>query len=133
MPDVATDRKFIIRTRMGEGYHLTELGLKNLQHVLTDWLPRAVYFDLTDDAASVEVVARKEYMSNKSLFAATFKRADGSTSKTAEYGEDRLVGKSCPFYDPKKSSYAGKKDGFDERLVIYSSTPVDTFVFGRPK
>ena len=133
MPDAAPERKLILRTRMGEGYQLTETGLKNLQHVMTDWLPRSIYFDLVDDAASVDVVARKEYSSNKSLFAATFKRADGSTIKTAEYGEDRLVGKSCPFYDPKKSSYAGKKDGFDERLVIYSSTPGDSFVFGRPK
>jgi hypothetical protein len=122
MTENVSERQIIIRSRMAEGYHLSEVGLKGMQHVFTDWFPRAVYADLTDDTVSIDVVARKDFTSGKSLLTASFKRTDGSAIKSAEYGEERLVGKACQYYDPKKSRYDGKKDGFDQRIVFYAAS-----------
>lgn len=65
------DSQLIIRSKMAEGYQLSEIGLKSLQHLFADWFPRSLYYDLTDDTASVEVVVRNNFSSGKSMFAAT--------------------------------------------------------------
>ena len=112
------ERRLIIRSRMAEDYELSDSSLKNLQHVLTDWLPRSVYFDLTDNTARVDVVVRKSF-TGKSAFAVSFITADGAVIKKAEYGEERMLGKVCKPFDPTRTRYDGKNGGFDHRLVIY--------------
>ncbi len=124
MADNTAGRTVLIRTRVEPGYQLSESGQKDLQHVFTDWFPRAVYYDLTEDTASVDVAVRKDFMSGKGLFATSFKREDGSVIKNAEYSQDRIIGKSCEFYDKNKSRYDGNREGFDHRLVYYSPTPL---------
>jgi hypothetical protein len=119
MAETIPERRLIIRSRMAEGYQLSEIGRKNLQHVLTDWLPRTLYYDLTDDTASVDVVVRNSF-TGKNVFTVTFKKAGGSVIKNAEYAEERMLGKVCKAYDPKKTRYDGNTDGFDHRLVIYT-------------
>jgi hypothetical protein len=117
------DRKLLMRSRLEAGYRMSESALKNLQHVLTDWLPRTLYGELTDDATSVDVLIRKDFATNKSIFCASFIKADGSVIKNTEYAESRLSGGACPPYDPKKSRYDGNMDGFDLRVVLYSTDP----------
>ena len=117
------DRQLTIRSRVADGYRFSQNNLKDLQHVLTDWFPRGVYPDLTGDTASVDVVVRKEYTSGRIMYATSFRRADGSVIKNMEYSEDRLVGKACANFEPKKSHYEGNKDGFDQRVVYYLSGP----------
>ena len=119
-----TDRCVLVRSKMAEGYVVSEAGMKGIQHTLTDWFPRALYADLTDDTVAVDVVVRKDFFSSKNQFMAEFKRQDGEVIKNASYSEERIIGKPCAYYDPKKTSYAGKKDGFDCRLVYYSPTPL---------
>jgi len=111
-------RRLLIRSRLAEGYELSEAGLKDLQHVMTDLFPRAAYADLTADAVSVDVLVRKDFTSEKDAFSASFRRADGTVIRTREYFQDMLSRKSCPDY---KSVYDGKRDGFDHRLVFYST------------
>ena len=124
MAESTPERRLIIRSRLAEGYRLSEIGLKDLQHVFTDWFPRAIYEDLTDDTASVDVVVRKDFTSGKFLFSTSFIRADGVVIKGKEYGEDRLLGKVCAYYDRKKTHYEGNKDGFDHRVAYYSARPI---------
>ena len=118
------ERRLIITSRLAEGYQLTEIGLKNLQHVFTVWFPRAVYCDLTDDTVRVDIVLRKGWTSGRGVYATSFLKADGSVVKNVEYDEDRLVGKVCENYDQKRSGYCGKKDGIDYRIVVYAAGPV---------
>jgi len=117
-------RRLIISSRLAEGYQLTEIGLKNLQHVFTVWFPRAVYRDLTDDTVRVDVVVRRGWASGRGVFATSFLKADGSVVKNVEYDEDRVVGKACENYDQKSSGYCGKKDGIDYRMAVYAAAPV---------
>jgi hypothetical protein len=116
------DRCLLIRSRLHEGYQLSEFGMKNLQHVLTDWFPRGVYADLTGDTVSVDITVRWDPISGKSVLEVVFKRADGGAIKRATYYEDALVGKTCANYDARKAKYDGKEDGFDRRLVYYIVT-----------
>ena len=118
------ERRLIISSRLADGYQLTEIGLKNLQHVFTVWFPRAVYHDLTDDTVRVDIVVRKGWASGRGVFATSFLRADGSVAKVVQYDEDRFVGRVCDQYDQKKSGYAGKKDGIDYRIAVYANEPV---------
>lgn len=117
------ERRLIISSRQAEGYQLTEIGLKNLQHVFTVWFPRAVYYDLTDDTVRVDIVVRKGWTSGRGVFATSFLRADGSVIKKVEYDEDRFVGKVCESYDQKRSGYCGKKNGMDYRVAVYATGP----------
>jgi hypothetical protein len=117
------DRQLTIRSRVADGYRFSQNNLKDLQHVLTDWIPRAVYHDLTGDTVRVDVVVRKEYTSERTMFTTSFIRADGSLIKTVEYSEERVVGKACEYFNPKKSHYEGNKDGYDQRLVYYTAAP----------
>ena len=121
MAEESSERCLLIRSRLAEGYNLSESSLKSLQHVFTDLFPRAVYADLTADTVSIDVVVRKDFTSEKGVFGASFKRADGTVIKSKEYLEDRLIGKACPYYNQKKARYDGKRDGFDHRLVYYST------------
>ena len=118
------ERSLIISSRLAEGYQLTEIGLRNLQHVFTVWFPRAVYGDLTHDTVRVDIVVRRGWASGKGVFAASFLKADGSVIKRMEYDEDRVVGKVCENYDQKRSAYCGKKDGIDYRVAVYAAGPV---------
>jgi len=111
----------VIGWRLAERYQLTEAGIKNLQHIFTTWFPRVVYFDLTDDTAKVNVTVRRGVISGKNVFSTSFLRTDGSVIKTAEYDEDRMVGRVCTQYDQAKSSFLGTKDGFDCRIAYYKS------------
>ena len=120
MAENVPERRLIIRSRMAEGFTLSETGLKSLQHVLTDWLPRTVYFDLTDDTVRVDVEARRSF-TGKCAFNVSFIRSDASVIKKVEYAEERILGKVCKAYNPKRTRYDGKHDGFDHRLVIYVS------------
>lgn len=113
------ERQLRIRSRMAENYHLTEIGRKDMQHMFTDWLPRALFYDLTDDTVSVDVLVRKDLLVNRFVFVTTFLKDDGAAIKTVEYAEDRIRGKTCKQYDHKKSRYEGAKDGFDHRVVYY--------------
>jgi hypothetical protein len=116
-----SERRVIVRSRTAEGYEMTELGLKQLQHVFTVWFPRAVYADLTDDTVRIDVVVRKGRASGRSVYNASFVRSDGSPIKTRDYDEDRLSGTVCDSYDQTRSGYFGKKDGHDYRVICYSS------------
>lgn len=118
------DRCLLIRSRVRAGYQLSEFGLKNLQHVLTDWFPRGVYADLTDDTMSVDVEIRPDSISGKNALEVAFKRADGGVIKRTIYSQEGLVGGSCPSYNAKKSKYDGKEEGYDRRLVYYATSPV---------
>ena len=48
---------------------------------------------------------------------------EGSVIKSTDYDEDRITGKVCASYDPGRSAYFGKKDGFDYRNVFYTMRP----------
>ena len=114
------ERRIIIRSRMAKDFTLSETGLKNLQHVLTDWFPRTVYFDLTDDTVQVNVEVRKSF-TGKCAYNVTFISSDASVIKKAEYLEERMLGKVCKPFNRKRTRYDGNHDGFDHRLVIYGS------------
>lgn len=113
-------RLLVICSRPVDHYELSEAGRKNLQHIFTTWFPRVVYFDLTDDTASVQVVVRKGIVSTKNVFNTSFLRTDGSLIKRIDYDEERMIGRVCKHYDQSKSKYDGKKDGWDQRLAFYS-------------
>ncbi|MGH8662003.1 MAG: hypothetical protein ACREUB_09610 [Burkholderiales bacterium] len=108
---------------MADDYRLTQLELKRLQRVFTDWFPGAVFNDLTRDTVRVDVVVRKGRISGQSVYNASFVNADGSVIKKTDYDEDRITGKVCESYDPGRSAYFGKKDGFDYRNLFYSIRP----------
>ena len=126
MEDNLSYRTLTIASRMVDNYQLSESGLKNLQHIFTTWFPRMVYFDLTDDTVRVEVLVRKGVISTKNVFNTVFRRADGSEIKRVNYDEERMMGKVCKAYDPEKSKYEGKVDGFDQRLAVYKREPLPT-------
>jgi hypothetical protein len=123
-PNPETERHIVLRTRVAEGYELTQLELKRLQRVFTDWFPGAVYTDLTRDTVRIDVVVRKGRLSGRSVYNASFVNRDGSVVKNADYDEDRITGKVCANYDPRRSGYFGKKDGFDYRTVSYTLRPM---------
>jgi len=116
-------RNITLCTRVAEGYDLTALQLKHLQHVFTVWFPAVVFNDLTDDTTRVDVVVRKGHLSRQSVYHASFVRADGSVIKTTAYDEDRITGKVCASYDLRRGEYLGKQDGFDCRSLFYSTMP----------
>lgn len=120
--DLSNERCLVMRSRLREGYRLSEFGMKDLQHVLTDWFPRAVYANLTPDTVCVDIEVRRGYISGKNVLDVDFKRADGSVIKRESYPQDRIIGATCPYYDPKKAKYDGKEDGYDRRLAYYSTT-----------
>ncbi|HEY7747640.1 MAG TPA: hypothetical protein VH933_03090 [Aestuariivirgaceae bacterium] len=117
------ERRLVISSRLADGYQVSEIGLKNLQHVFTVWFPRAVYYDLTDDTVRVDIVVRRGWATGRGVFATSFLRADGSLIKKVVYDEDRFVGKVCENYDQTRSGYFGKKDGSDYRIVVYATKP----------
>ena len=117
------ERRLIISSRLADGYQMTAIGLKNLQHVFTVWFPRAVYHDLTDDTVRVDIVVRRGWVSGRAVYTTSFLRADGSVIKKVEYDEDRFLGKVCENYDQTKSGYFGKKNGSDYRIVVYAARP----------
>jgi hypothetical protein len=123
-PNPETERQVVLRTRVAEGYELTQLELKRLQRVFTDWFPGAVYTDLTRDTVRIDVVVRKGRLSGQSVYNASFVNREGSVVKNADYDEDRITGKVCANYDPRRSGYFGKKDGFDYRTVSYTLRPM---------
>lgn len=116
-------RLLTIMSRLTDDQQLSESGRKNLQHIFTTWFPRAVYFDLTDDTSTVQVVVRKGIVSTKNVFNTSFLRADGSLIKRIDYDEERMIGKVCKNYDHNKSKYDGNKDGWDHRLAYYTPEP----------
>ena len=118
MAQNVSERRLIIRSRMAEDFALSETGLKSLQHLLTDWLPRSVYFDLTDDTVRVDVNVRKSF-TGKFAFDVSFIRSNASVIKKVEYLEEGMLGKVCVPFNPQRTRYDGKHDGFDHRLVIY--------------
>ena len=113
------ERRLVISSRIAEGYQLTEDGRKHLQHILTVWFPRALHRDLTDDTVRVDIVVRRGAVGNRSLYTASFLRADGTVIKTTDYDEDRVTGAQCQTFDQLQSGYCGSKDGVDYRLVVY--------------
>jgi len=115
------ERKLVIASKVAEGYHLTEVGLKNLQHIFIVWFPRAMYRELTDDTVRLDVIVRIGRTSGRGVYSTSFLRADGTVIKKADYDEDRLVGKVCDEYDQLRSGYCGKKDGYDYRIVVYTT------------
>ncbi len=117
------ERRIILRTRLADGYDLTNIGLKHLQHVFTVWFPQAVFDDLTDDTVRVDVVVRKGQASGRSVYNASFVTADGSVIKITDYDEDRITGRVSKSYDLKRSVYFGNKDGFDYRNLFYLKRP----------
>lgn len=119
MENPTPERTLVICSRPNEKYVLTDVGQKNLQHIFTTWFPRVVYFDLTDDTVRVVVIVRLGTISGKNVFNTSFVRADGSEIKRLDYDEDRMIGRVCKPYLQEKTTYLGKRDGFDERLVHY--------------
>src|SRR5687768_6443905 len=99
------DRRLIIGSRLADGYSMTDVGMKNLQHVFTVWFPRAVFNDLTDDTVRLDVIVKMGRTSGKSVYVTTFMRSDGSTVKKVDYDEDRLLGRVCEAYDQARSGY----------------------------
>lgn len=120
-PDL--ERPIVLRTRVADGYDLTQLEQKRLQRMFTDWFPGAVFSDLTGDTVRVDVVVRKGRLTGQSVYNASFVNSSGSVVKKADYDEDRITGKVCAHYDPGRSGYFGKKDGFDYRKVLYTMRP----------
>jgi hypothetical protein len=116
----ATDRLLIIRSRLIDKRHFSEYNLTSVRHILIDWLPRAIYADLTDDTASVDVSIRKEFGGGKLVFEASFISGDGSVIAKKSYIEEKLQGVVCYQYDSKKSRYLGTQGEFDCREVAYS-------------
>jgi hypothetical protein len=125
MPETGQEieRRIVLRTRVADGYDLTQLELKRLQRVFTDWFPGAVFNDLTRDTVRVDVVVKKGRLSGQTVYNASFVNADGSVAKQTDYDEDRITGKVCANYDPGRSGYYGKKDGYDYRNVFYAMRP----------
>ena len=119
MEEEVSGRCILLCSRLASDYHITEMGKKSLQHVLTDWLPRAIYADLPAEATSVVAEVTKDFSGNKAIFNVAFKNDSGANLKTATYFEGRVVGCACHYYDPKQTTYNGKKDGYDCRLVYY--------------
>ena len=119
MGEDISERCLVIRSRVSDDYQLSEHGLKNLQHLLTDWFARAVYYDLTDDTTGVDVFIRRNF-TGKSAFDVTFVRGDGTAIKRVDYLEERILGKACKLYDPKRTRYEGKHEGFDRRVAYYA-------------
>jgi hypothetical protein len=117
------ERRIVLRTSVADDYQLTDLELKRLQRVFTDWFPGAVFNDLTRDTVRVDVVVKKGRLTGQSVYNASFVNADGSVVKNTNYDEDRITGKVCASYDPGRSGYFGKKDGFDYRNVLYTVKP----------
>lgn len=122
-PNPETERLILLRTRVAEGYELSQLEQKRLQRVFTDWFPGAVYNDLTRDTVRVDVVVRRGRLSGQSVYNASFVNGNGIVVKKADYDEDRITGKVCANYDPGRSGYFGKKDGYDYRSVSYTLRP----------
>ena len=122
-----SDRRLLIRYRVADGYLLTETGQKHLQHMMTDWFPRAVYSDLTADTVRVDAMVRPGRMTGKNVYTTTFVRPDGSIAKTVEYDEDRLSGCVCDSFDQLRSGYCGQKEGYHYRVACYAAAPA----FGR--
>ena len=120
------ERRIVLRTRVADGYDLSLLEQKRLQRVFTDWFPGAVYNDLTGDTVRVDVVVRKGRLSGQSVYNASFVNGSGIVVKKADYDEDRITGKVCANYDPRRSGYFGKKDGYDYRSVSYTLRPTST-------
>ena len=121
IPDI--NRIITLRTRVADGYNLTELQLKHLQHVFTVWFPAVVFKDLTDDTVRVDVVVRKGNLSRQSVYNTSFVRGDGAVIKTANYDQDRITGKVCAFYDLRRGEYLGRTDGFDCRSLFFRTMP----------
>lgn len=120
-PDIK--RCITLRTRVAEGYGLTKLQLKHLQHVFTVWFPAVVFKDLTDDTVRLDVVVRKGHLSRSSVYNTSFARADGSVIKIMNYDEDRITGKVWESYDLRRGEYLGQQDGFDCRSLYYRNLP----------
>jgi hypothetical protein len=118
------ERRVVLRHRVADGYELTQLEQKRLQRVFTDWLPGAMFPDLTGDTVRVDVVVRKGRLSGQSVYNASFLSADGSVVKKTDYDEDRITGKVCANYDPGRSGYYGQKDGFHYRNLMYTLNPI---------
>ena len=117
----SSERRLVITSRIAPGYHLNETDLKQLQHVLTAWFPRAIYRDLSDDTVRVDVTVRKSTVLNRNTYTAAFVKGDGSVTKTINYEEDRLTGAKCPSYDHVRSGYCGTRGDDHFRLVIYNA------------
>ena len=113
------ERRLIISSRVAEGYILNETARKNLQHVLTVYFPKAVFFDLTDDTVRVDIEIKVGTISGRNMLNTSFLNADGSLIKRIEYDEDRIKGKVCEHYEQSRSGYYGNKDGIDYRVVFY--------------
>jgi len=122
-PRQETERRVVLRHRVADDYQLTQLELKRLQHVFTDWFPAMVFSDLTEDTVRVDVVVRKGNLSGQSVYNTSFLKADGSVIKVAYYDEDRFTGKVCKSYDPGRSGYFGQKDGFHYRNMLFTIRP----------
>ena len=111
-------RSLTIRYRIEDAQRFSASNLKALQHVMTDWLPRAIYDELTDETVRVDVVVSRDFtLANKHKI--SFLNAEDTVLKTKEYIERELLGKKCAYYDPETSRYRGNKDGFEHRLVHY--------------
>lgn len=123
-PKQETERRVVLRHRVADGYELTQIEQKRLQRVFTDWLPGAVFPDLTGDTVRVDVVVRKGRLSGQSVYNASFLNSDGSVVKKADYDEDRITGKVSLHYDPGRSGYFGQKDGYHYRNLLYTYKPV---------
>lgn len=121
MDSMKLERALVIRSQIAKHYVLNEAGHKNLQHLFTTWLPRVVYFDLTDDTASLLVIVRRGTISGRNVFKTSFVRADGSEIKCLDYDEDRMIGRVCKPYLQEKTAYLGKNNGFDERVVHFQA------------
>jgi hypothetical protein len=113
-------RHVIIASRIAPGYQLNEFSRKHLQHVLTDWFPKAIYGDLTAETVRLDVIVRHSGI-HRNAYTAAFLKGDGSVIKTIDYAEGRLINAKCPSYDQQRSGYCGTKDGADFRLVIYNA------------
>ena len=127
------ERCILMRSRQADGYHFSESGRKNLQHVLTDWIPRAIHAELTHDTVSVDVEITKDYVGGKLAFGVTFKRADDTIIKNAIYAEERVIGKVCHYYNPKTTRYDGNRDGYDCRIVYYEDALAKTIPMARAR
>ena len=117
----SSERRLVISSRITPGYHLSQAGLKHLQHVLTDCLPKAIYHDLSQDTVRVDVLVRKSSILNGNAYTAAFVKGDGSVIKTINYEEDRLITAKCPSYDHVRSGYCGTRGDDHFRLVIYNA------------
>jgi hypothetical protein len=91
----------------------------HVRHVIRDLFPEAVFADLTEDTARLDVVVRKSNLTRSHIYGTSFYRGDGSLIKKKDYDEDTMHGMKTTRHDKRADQFIGKIYGADVRLVVF--------------